>query len=276
MVLARRLDKLEAELEPESAVLHWLAEAHEYPTLDAYTEWWQARPESEHPLVRIPQQLEEATRKRLRGQRRHVDHEVHKVVRAAAFRVYLVVFLNLDAADTIRVHGLLHLALTWRMRELSFRDVLAEMGEEGGFAGEADTLERDWASWGAVVREQISSLRGMGRGRQGLERRNCLASVRELDPETADGFRGLVGRVESLCETITKTGIAPVVDPVDEARTRPTRRRPCRAARRIGIRRSRCLHGPGIADGDHHIRASRGGPRLLGTVPLVVGAQLDL
>ena len=213
MVLARRLGKLEAELDPESAVLHWLAEAHEYPTLDAYTEWWQARPESEHPLVRIPQQLEETTRKRLRGQRRPSDHEVRKVVRAAAFRVHLVVFLNLDAADTIRVQGLLHLALTWRMRELSIRDVLAETGDDGRFADEADTLERDWTSWGVAVRDQISSLRGMDAAHRDLERR-YLAGQCGLFPETAEAFRSLVGRVESLHATITKTGSAQVIGPV--------------------------------------------------------------
>jgi hypothetical protein len=210
MVLSRRLEKLEAELDPESAVLHWLTVAHEYPTLAAYTDSWKDEPGSEHPLTRIAGQVETATRQRLRKEKRFGERAVDRAVHAAAFRVQLVVHLNLDAIDTVRVQGLLHVALTWRMRELSFRELLAAEDEA---AAETDTLERDWSSWAEHTRDLIALLRAKRAARLELERRH-LGGHGALFPETRDELRDLVERVEGLYETIAESGIAPAIEPL--------------------------------------------------------------
>jgi len=228
VTITGRLAKLESGLDPESAAIRWLHEAHEHPTLEAYTDsWalheahehptleaytdsWAQQAHAEHPLHRIAQQIEEATRQRLKGQRRHDERGVRRAVHAAAFRVQLVVMLNLDAIDIVRVQGLLHVALMWRMRELSFRELLAAEDEA---AAETDTLERDWSSWAEHTRDLIALLRAKRAARLELERR-YLGGHGALFPETRDELRDLVERVEGLYETIAESGSAPAIEPL--------------------------------------------------------------
>src|SRR5688572_6379013 len=52
-----RLDKVEAQLSPQQAVLLWLNEAHQYGTEKAYSETFRTTHFEEYPLYRLPEQM---------------------------------------------------------------------------------------------------------------------------------------------------------------------------------------------------------------------------
>ena len=192
MVLARRVTKIEDGLDPEAAVLRWLSEAHEYGTLEAYTETWLDRPASERPVPRIAQQVEDATRERLRRQKRFDDRAVDRAVHAAVLRVQLVVQLNVAAMDSIRVDGMIAVSQHYRMRELAFRGALAEHDPAGA---QAESVEADTDAWVEGVRDLVTRLEVKRAAKERLEER-FLAGRESLFPETAELLDGLREMVE--------------------------------------------------------------------------------
>jgi hypothetical protein len=192
VVLARRVGKLEDGLDPEAAVLRWLTEAHEYGTLEAYTEAWLDAPSSERPVPRIAQQVEDATRERLRRQKRFDERAIDRTVHAAVLRVQLVVQLNLAAMDSIRVDGMIAVSHHYRVRELAFREALAEHDPER--AQEA-SLEADTDAWMDSVHDLATRLDVKRAAKERLEGR-FLAGRDSLFPETAALLDGLAEMVE--------------------------------------------------------------------------------
>jgi hypothetical protein len=192
VVLARRVGKLEQGLDPEAAVLRWLTEAHEYGTLEAYTDTWLDAAAIERPVPRIAQQVEDATRERLRRQRRFDERAIARAIHAAVFRLQLVVQLNVSAMDTIRVDGMITVSHHYRMRELAFREMLAEHDPD---TARADSLDADTDAWMDGVHDLATRLRAKRAAKERLEGR-FLAGRDSLFPETAallDGLRQLVG-----------------------------------------------------------------------------------
>jgi hypothetical protein len=212
VTITRRLAKLESGLDPESAAIRWLHEAHEYPSLDAYTDSWTQQPTSEHPLHRIAQQVEAATKARLKGRRREAQRAADTAVHAAVFRVQLVVHIDIAATDGLRVQGLLHVALSWRLRELLFRETLAETDVE---RAEADTLAADWQRWSEMARDLGSLLAAKQAASLDLERR-YLGGHGSLFPETARQLRDLVERIEVLYRVVLESGMVEAPEPSDE------------------------------------------------------------
>jgi hypothetical protein len=192
VVLARRVGKIEEHLDPEAAVLRWLTEAHEYGTLEAYTETWLDAAATERPVPRIAQQVEDATRERLRRQRRFDERAIARAVHAAVLRVQLVVQLNVAAMDSIRVDGMVAVSHHYRMRELAFREALAEHDPD---AAQADSLEADTDEWMESVHDLASRLDARRSAQERLEER-FLAGRDSLFPETAEMLDRLWEMVE--------------------------------------------------------------------------------
>lgn len=74
----RRLDKVEAALTPQQAVLHWMEEAHEHGSLLAYSLWLVDQADSAYPLVKMPRQVADAVRKQMKG---HEREEIDRIIR---------------------------------------------------------------------------------------------------------------------------------------------------------------------------------------------------
>jgi hypothetical protein len=58
----RRLDKVEARLSPQQAVLLWMQDAHQFGTVQAYSASFKDLPFERYPLCVLPKQVSEAVR----------------------------------------------------------------------------------------------------------------------------------------------------------------------------------------------------------------------
>ncbi len=52
-----RLDKLESHLTPKQAVLLWMAEAHQFQTLEEYASHMKTQPDDAWPIRRLGDQM---------------------------------------------------------------------------------------------------------------------------------------------------------------------------------------------------------------------------
>ena len=107
----RRTEQLEATLTPQEAVLRWLAEAHAFPTLAAYTTALKGQPPGMYPLYRLPEEMEAAVRIAAKGRRHREEEiwpEVRKAVRDAGFLFYLVTQTNALVLRERRANWLAH------------------------------------------------------------------------------------------------------------------------------------------------------------------------
>ena len=117
MSLSHRMNKLEGALSPRSATLLWLAEAHEFGSLPAYTDWLIDQPPSAAPLERVPRAAEAAAMVATKGQPPEIVHEAaRKAFRDAIFLVDLVVEINTAAHESTRLEGVRYGAPLWEMR----------------------------------------------------------------------------------------------------------------------------------------------------------------
>jgi hypothetical protein len=107
----RRLARIALSLTPTQAVCLWLEEAHEYGSLQGYTQWLLDQPDDSYPLVKMPRQVVEAVRTAMKGKpRADVDREIYLVQRDVVFLFHLAIGLNtraLELAETLRLKALL-------------------------------------------------------------------------------------------------------------------------------------------------------------------------
>jgi hypothetical protein len=91
----RRLDHLEASLSPREAVLRWMAEAHQYPTVAAYMDSLQDAPITKYPMMRLPDQVAQAVRTARKGEKAEVITRAERTaVQEVAFLFYLQLQVN--------------------------------------------------------------------------------------------------------------------------------------------------------------------------------------
>lgn len=128
MSLERRVAKLETSLSPTEAVLAWLAEAHEFPTLPEYVASLLDAPRDAWPLTRIGGQVEGAVRVAMKGK---PEDAVWKAVRRrvgdAFFLFDLALRLNLAAEETLRYGRLRWACLSYQTRALTLEAELAKV-----------------------------------------------------------------------------------------------------------------------------------------------------
>ena len=63
----RRLDKLEVNLTPKQAALLWLADAHQFDTMNEYADSLKGGPESAWPIPRLCNQIEISVTQAMKG-----------------------------------------------------------------------------------------------------------------------------------------------------------------------------------------------------------------
>jgi hypothetical protein len=113
----RRLDKIAGQLTPRQAILLWMAEAHQYPTLAAYMDSLKDAPDTKYPMMRLPDQVAPAVRSAMKGEKPEVIKRAErKAVREVAFLFYLQLQVNL------RLWG------DWRAMCLHLAYVASELG----------------------------------------------------------------------------------------------------------------------------------------------------
>jgi hypothetical protein len=200
MVLARRLTRLEASLDPESAAIRWLDEAQaSWSTLAEHLRAMAEGPWDEHPLTAIPRQLKGATREARRGHsHQRVAEAARRAIHAAVFRIHLVLAIDDEADSLIHHEGLRHAALMLWLREMTIRESLAEEGVADDLAS-VGSLPGSWAGWDAGCREMLVGLQAARDARARLEAR-FLAGHESLFVDRVRAWDETVGRAEGLHE----------------------------------------------------------------------------
>jgi hypothetical protein len=91
----KRLEQIAVSLTPEQAMLHFLQEAQQFPSLPALVLHYRDLPESQWPLYHLHDQVEHAITQALKGQDRvRMDQALREAHREVYFRFYLFTGLN--------------------------------------------------------------------------------------------------------------------------------------------------------------------------------------
>jgi len=166
----RRLAKLEGALHPREAVLAWLVEAQQFPSLVDHARSIAELPVEAAPLSVIGERVEAAVRDAMRGQPRDaVDAAVRRAVGDGVFLFTLAIVLNAEALEVARVEGLRATAVAFWMGSL-----LGGPRADDLPATAARTYGRElagcWAQWRAVVDRLGLDVRVESEARARLER----------------------------------------------------------------------------------------------------------
>ena len=211
----RRVAKLEGSLYPREVVLAWLAEAQQFPTIDAQARSIADQPIEAAPLSVISAHVEAAVREAMKGRPRDdVTAAIRRAVGDAVSLFCLVLVLNAQAHETARVEGLRAAAVFWWMSALLG-------GPPAPATTDEDVQERHdaWRLWRSVVDRITTDVRVETEARGSLERR-YLAGHDVLFADTATAWAGHVDLVARL------GGMAEVIEGAEPAK--PTRRKPGR------------------------------------------------
>ena len=195
MTLATRLARLETATTPRDAVLAWVAEAHEYPTLPEYIAAVRDVEPEDWPLARLARGIETAVRARVNGPEQEVWQAVRSAVGDALFLVELVLEANLAAREVRDVAGLRWALLTKWSGMLAAEAELARVTRHGD-ADHATGEAQDWRDTLAVT---LTELYSEEFARASLERR-YLAGRSMLFPAPAQEWADLVERLEWLAK----------------------------------------------------------------------------
>jgi hypothetical protein len=213
---ARRVAKIEAALQPREAVLAWLAEAQQFPTIEGLARSIADQPVEAAPLSVISARVVGAVREARKGQpREDVERAARRAEGDAVFLFCLVLILNVQAHETARVEGLRATATFYWMGALLG-------GPHGPSVSDTDARERRdaWRLWRSVVDRLTTDVRVETEARTSLERR-YLAGHDVLFADSATDWAGHVEFVERLA------GLAQILAPGEPAKT--GRRKPDRS-----------------------------------------------
>jgi hypothetical protein len=207
-IAARRVAKLEGSLGPQEAVLSWLADAQQFPTIEAQARSIADHPVEAAPLTVIASRVVAAVRAERKGQPRdEIERAALRAQGDAVFLFCLVVVLNGQALEVARFKGVCAAAVFFWMGALLG-------GPHGPPESEEDARERRdaWCSWRKAVDLLATEVRVETEARAELERR-YLGGHPVLFPDAAAAWAGHVDLVERLL------GFAEAIEPA-----RPTRR----------------------------------------------------
>lgn len=204
----RRLTKLEGALLPREAVLAWLVEAQQFPSLVDHARSIAELPVEAAPLSVIGQRVEAAVHASMKGQPRDAVWEaVRRAVGDGAFLFCLVFQLNSQALEIAKVEGLRAAAVFFWMGAL-----LAGPRADDLPPAAAKTYERElaegWEQWRALVDRLRLDVRVENEGRATLERKFFgghhvfFADVSQTWAEHVD----MVERLASLADVMAPTG----------------------------------------------------------------------
>jgi hypothetical protein len=224
---ARRLAKVEEALYPTGIVLRWLAEAHAYGDMSAYTRAILDDPRP--PLDRLAGQARQAAITATRRRPRHESEAaVRKAIVGTVFRFELVLRLNVVAHDLLDrealIHGTLSMAAALAMegaserrglmslatcRDLLFARVSEQLAHEAARADVAGkylrgtpalfpATHRQWDEQAtqsktmAVMAMHVAELDGLGEppadGPEAFERRVAALVADLTEPARSDAY----------------------------------------------------------------------------------------
>jgi hypothetical protein len=205
---SRRLTKLEGALQPREAVLAWLVEAQQYPSLVDHVRSIAGLPVDAAPLSVIGERVEAAVRADMRGQPRDaIEAAVRRAVGDGVFLFSLAIGLNVVALEMARLEGLRATAIFYWMGCL-----LGGPRETDVPAAEVETYRREradaWAMWWPVVDRLLLEARIETEARTTLERR-FFGGHDVLFADATEAWTGhveFVERLANLAETMASTG----------------------------------------------------------------------
>jgi hypothetical protein len=120
VTLARRVEKLEANLTPTQLVLRWLAEAHAHGSLVAYVNSILDDPPEDFPVNRLARQARDAVRATSRTRaREQTDAAVRTAIQQTVFRFELVMRINVTAHELLDREVLVGAAIIGHLALLS-------------------------------------------------------------------------------------------------------------------------------------------------------------
>lgn len=112
MTLTRRLSALEGGSDVTERVVRWLAEAHAYDSLDAFTDHTLTEGPQSLPLNRLPREAIAAIRARRGPRSGDIEPEIQACLRGLLFRLHLVFRIIERTAAVVEREELIHAAMT--------------------------------------------------------------------------------------------------------------------------------------------------------------------
>jgi hypothetical protein len=215
---ARRLAKLEGALHPREAVLAWLVEAQQFPSLEDHVRSIAALPVEAAPLSVIGERVDAAVRASMKGQPREaIETAARHAVGDGVFLFTLALGLNVVALEVARLEGLRAAATFYWMGCLLGGPRAADLPPL-----EAKTYERErtdaWAQWRTVVDRLSLDVRVETEARATLEQQ-FFGAHDVLFADAAGSWTehvDMVERLASLADAFASTG-------GPKARSRPSK-----------------------------------------------------
>ena len=204
----RRVAKLEGALHPREAVLAWLVEAQQYPSLEDHVRSIAALPVEAAPLSVIGERVEAAVRDAMKGQPRDaIEAAVRRAIGDGVFLFSLALGLNVVALEMARLEGLRATAAVFWMGCLLGGPRAADLPPAEARVHERDLADA-WALWWPVVDRLSLEVRVETEARTMLERR-FFAGHEVLFSDAATSWAShvdMVERLAGLAETMAPTG----------------------------------------------------------------------
>jgi hypothetical protein len=210
---ARRVAKVEGALQPREAVLAWLADAQQFPTIEDQARSIADLPVEAAPLSVISARVVTAVRETMKGRPRDdVERAARQAEGDAVFLFSLVLRLNREVFEVTQMEGLRATATFLWMGVLLG-------GPHEPPATEEDARERDaaWWSWRGLVDRLASDARVATEARQSLQER-YFGGHDVLFVDAAQAWAGHVEQVERLARMAEMVGSA---EPAARARGIP-------------------------------------------------------
>lgn len=201
---SRRVAKLEGSLHPREAVLAWLVEAQQFPSLVDHVRSIVELPVEAAPPSVIGDRVEAAVRHDMKGQPRDaIGAAVRRAFRDGVFLFTLVIVINAEALEVARIEGLRATAVFFWMGCL-----LGGPRAEDLPPVEAKIYRREladcWAQWRAVVDRLSLDVPVENEARARLERQYfgghdvLFADSSEAWASHVDMVERLVGLAEAI------------------------------------------------------------------------------
>ncbi len=192
-VAGRRLAKLEGALAPRDAVLHWLAEAQQFPSIADHARTIAVGPVDAAPLSVIGARVVAAVRADMRGQRREdVERAAYRAQGDAVFLFCLVIVLNGRAVEVARFDSVCAAAAIFLMGAL-----LGGPFELATADGDAQERRNAWRQWRTIADRVTTNAQVETEARASLERR-YLGGRDVLFPDVAADWAKHVELVEQI------------------------------------------------------------------------------
>ena len=167
----RRLAKLEGALSPREAVLAWLVEAQQFPSLEDHARSIAELPVEAAPLSVIGERVEASVRASMKGQPGDVVRDaVRRAIGDGVFLFTLVMHITVEALEFTRLEGLRATAVFFWMGSILGGPRMDDLPP-----AEAKTYKRElagaWGLWRPAVDRLRLDVRIENEARAALERR---------------------------------------------------------------------------------------------------------